>query len=226
MFCEFYREALKEAALNGEQLPAQLEAHLEACVPCRVVFSGEKALLGRMESELAALVNAEAPSSLLPKVRAQITARDNVPSLRAAHVYGTLFAALLGIAFVFVARTRPPTRPHAGFATTSSAVIAGASTVPRSDAGQRQEIRAPRKLNHPPARQERVEPEVLISADERIGLQGYQTALRARAIAIQADAANGKPEAIKPLEIAELNVKQLTIEPLASEKPENDSTKR
>jgi len=62
----------------------------------------------------------------------------------------------------------------------------------------------------------RSEPEVLVSSEEAAGLRRYADLLRAKSLETsnRAAAISDAPFEIKPLEIAELNLRQLTIQPL------------
>jgi hypothetical protein len=61
--------------------------------------------------------------------------------------------------------------------------------------------------------------EVLVSHEEQVGLQRYAVRLRARALENTARAAvtNDPPFQIQPLEIAVMDFRQLSIEPLESD---------
>jgi len=62
----------------------------------------------------------------------------------------------------------------------------------------------------------RSEPEVLVSPDEAAGLRRYADLLRAKSheTSNHTAAISDAPFEIKPLEIAELGLRQLTIQPL------------
>jgi len=227
MFCEPYRQALTGAALSGEQLPARLEAHLEACVSCRAAFSDEKALLAQMHAEVRRLANAEVPASLLPAVRERIAAgRQRPPRLMSSLAYGTALAALSAIAFLYGGRGRVPS---------PSATSAGFSVSPTAKKGS---FDAATKLIQPRAFDLRLRPDqhsgganhfqhdVLISEDEQIGLRRYEQMLRDRAGSAAAATMDDAALAIRPLEIAELEVKELSIEPLVKVDADEASMKR
>ena len=63
---------------------------------------------------------------------------------------------------------------------------------------------------------QRSEPEVLVSSEEEAGLRRYADLLRAKSFETsnRAAATDDAPFEIKPLEIAELGLRQLTIQPL------------
>ncbi len=72
MPCEHYKDALIEAAASGAEPQGDLHAHLDACASCRAAFEQEQSLFASIDAGLHLAANAEVPSSLLPRVRAQL----------------------------------------------------------------------------------------------------------------------------------------------------------
>jgi hypothetical protein len=72
MPCTHYKNALIEAAASGSHPQGDLHAHLDACASCRAAFEQEQSLFASIDAGLHVAANAEVPSSLLPRVRAQL----------------------------------------------------------------------------------------------------------------------------------------------------------
>lgn len=232
MFCESCLEKLSDATLRGERMPVDAQEHLERCASCREAVSRRKALFERVEWELGSLVNADVPPSLVPKVRARIAEKRHSWRLRPALVYAAAFAALLGIAIVFGERRRSPSHietasayPAGPAITETSRPSPGVSLPVNAAPAGRESSAASGKSRVLAAVKMRSEPEVLISTDEQLGLLRYEAILRARVSAATVVAAGETQQPIKPLEIAELDLKRLAIEPLAGETLEKDSMK-
>lgn len=230
MFCESCLEKVNDATLRAEELPADAREHLRHCASCRKAVSEQTTLLDRMEVELRGLVNTEVPSSLLPKIRQRIAEEQPSWRLRPVLVYGTAFTALLGVAIlVFAAKRKSPSHTETVFGDPATAAVAEASgsqsggSSPIGLASASHESSASGKSRVLAAAKMRPESEVLISAEEQMGLQRYEAMLRARVSADAVVAASETQRPIKPLEIAELGSKQLTIEPLVNEVAEKDS---
>jgi len=219
MFCESYREALSEAALSDDRLPAEVQAHLESCASCRAAFSDEQALFALIDAEVRARVNAEAPASLLPRVRQEIASPSpaartwRVPIL--ACVASGLAVAVLALSFavrtnVLSVKSEPsahnvplpvPDEPSLSQKGGGSAVIPVA-TIKRSHKQPQVALRA--------------EPEVLVSAEEQLGLQRYTASLKNKKAGASGVIKDNAVAEIEPLEIAKVEVKQLSIQPLES----------
>jgi hypothetical protein len=216
MFCESYRETLKEAALTGERLPAAVQAHLVTCESCRESFAEEKALFALLDAESRTRVNAEMPASLLPRVRQQIASSPAPPTRRwlvLAYVASGL--AIGAIALSFAGRTKAPSVKESPAGGVSS-LARNEPIASHKESGSRPVLVATsKKSRRPPQAAVHAEPEVLVSAEEQLGLQRYTASLRR----MTADdrAANVKSDTvleIKPLEIARMELNGLSIDPL------------
>lgn len=216
MFCESYRQTLKEAALSDERLPADVQAHLASCLSCRESFSEQKALFERIGGELQTRVNAEMPASLLPRVRREIAASLAARTWRVpllAYVASGL--AIGAIALSLAVRTKVSSvkpEPSAGGA--SSAISSEPSASQEQSRSGQMLVKTSKKSHKPPQVALHAKPEVLVSAGEQLGLQRYAASLRnAKAEAPAVIKGNAAPE-IEPLQIASVDVKRLSIEPL------------
>ncbi len=221
MFCESYRKVLMEAAGSGEALPRELEEHVAGCEHCHAAFADEQALFRSIDGALQAAANAEIPGSLLPRVRMHV-ASDSTKANRRVPVLAFVTGGLvIGAIMLSSSSLR------------HSAVSRSTGKEPAAPSLQSAVSREPTGLSiQPPPRPERLvsrrerivvdrvarrsEPEVLVSSEEAAGLRRYADLLRAKSLVTsnRAAAISDAPFEIKPLEIAELNLRQLTIQPL------------
>jgi hypothetical protein len=223
MFCESYRKALSEVVLLGIRVHGETAAHLGMCASCRETLAEERALLQRIDGGLTSLVVSDAPASLIPAVRARIA--DGAKSRRAWSVlaYVTAAVAIGAAAISFSLRSKAPqVKLETAIAEPSSAVTSQATSsqvekvLSYERSSQSRLIVTRRRASPDSWAARKTRPDVLVSADDQLGLQRYAASLRtvARRNAATLGEASG-PE-IKPLEIAELDLKRLSIEPLES----------
>jgi len=218
MFCESFRAALSDAALRNERPRGDTEAHLARCASCRESFSQEQALSEFLDSELRSLANADVPPSLVAKVRRQIA---GLPESRTRFspllTYAAAGLAVLTIVFALAVRSRVPLVQRQDLSREASASAPGEQNTPPSQ-------NAPvRKLvvNHQPGSGRRraimqAQPEVLVAAEEQLGLQRYAASLNIAGAERPAVVKTNAATEITPLEIAGIDVRRLTIEPLES----------
>jgi len=223
MFCESYRKALSEVVLLGIRVHGEAAAHLGMCASCRETLAEERALLQRIDGGLTSLVVSDAPASLIPAVRARIA--EGAKSRRAWSVlaYVTAAVAIGAAAISFSLRSKAPqVKLETAIAEPSSAVTSQATSslvekvLSYERSSQSRLIVTHRRASPDSWAARKTRPDVLVSADDQLGLQRYAASLRtvARRNAATLGEASG-PE-IKPLEIAELDLKRLSIEPLES----------
>ena len=223
MFCESYRKALSEVVLLGIRVHGETAAHLGMCASCRETLAEERALLQRIDGGLTSLVVSDAPASLIPAVRARIA--DGAKSRRAWSVlaYVTAAVAIGAAAISFSLRSKAPqVKLETAIAEPSSAVTSQATSsqvekvLSYERSSQSRLIVTRRRASPDSWAARKTRPDVLVSSDDQLGLQRYAASLRtvARRNAATLGEASG-PE-IKPLEIAELDLKRLSIEPLES----------
>jgi len=223
MFCESYRKALSEIVLLGSRVHGEAAAHLGMCASCRETLAEERVLLQRIDGGLTSLVVSDAPASLIPAVRARIA--DGAKSRRAWSVlaYVTAAVAIGAAAISFSLRSKAPqVKLETAIAEPSSAVTSQATSsqvekvLSYERSSQSRLIVTRRRASPDSWAARKTRPDVLVSADDQLGLQRYAASLRtvARRNAATLGEASG-PE-IKPLEIAELDLKRLSIEPLES----------
>ena len=105
MLCEHDKHALIEVAASGATLQGELRPHLGECASCRSTFDEERSLFSAIDSGLHASANAEVPSSLLPRVRAQL---DEVVAPRFRWLQPLVFgSASVALAFAVFLMARP-----------------------------------------------------------------------------------------------------------------------
>jgi hypothetical protein len=232
MPCENYREALTEAAAADAAPSRELRSHLDACASCRATFAEEQQLFAAMDTGLCARANADVPSTLLPRVRANL---ENAPASQSRLASFLIFAAASAaiVLTVFIA-TRPrhetkdtqakqifsvPPRKNPEISARREA--SGTSAIAASSHSYRA---APRRNSAPSTLLE-----VLVPPEEREAFARFISLQHERSevvVAVVAPASDdtAKLLSVKPLEIAELEVKR--IEALASEVPDGTEEKQ
>ena len=223
MFCESYRKVLSEAAATGGPLLGEVRLHLAGCNECAAAFAEEQNLFATIDSAMRSEANVDVPASLLPRLRAQTAVSPHSATWRAlVAVFATILLAV-GVAtfsgsFPWRARTDmsitaepggTPTVPAGASRETPAASVPSTLAMPLSP-------RPERAAGHRAAL--RPELEVLISPEEQAALTQYAARLRTRALENSARASiHSDPNLnIESLEIAEIDLRQLTIEPLDS----------
>jgi len=215
-----------DAAASGESLNRALATHIADCECCSAAFAEERALFVAIEDSLGVRSNAPAPPSLVPRVRAQIAASPTKTTWRIP----ALAFATLGLVAGVVAIS-PAFHWHSTPDDSRGQSPAMASTVQSADSREAESLvqSAPPVKQFPPRLEQvvlsrskvRSDVEVQVSAEEQAGLEHYSARLRARSLENSARAvgAVGSDPAfnIRPLEIAAMDVRQLTIEPLESD---------
>ena len=226
MFCESYRKVLMEAAGSGEALPRELEEHVAGCEHCHAAFADEQALFRSIDGALQAAANAEIPGSLLPRVRMHV-ASDSTKANRRVPVLAFVTGGLVIGAIVLSSSSlrHSAVSDSTGKEPAARSIQSAVSREPTGLSIQTSSIQVSPSSERLVSRRERLvvdrvarrsEPEVLVSSEEAAGLRRYADLLRAKSLETsnRAAAISDAPFEIKPLEIAELNLRQLTIQPL------------
>ena len=215
MFCEPWRQALSSSAVSGEEPPREARLHLAACGGCRSAFAQEQQLFAGIDHGMQTIANTESPTSLVPRVRAAI-AQPNARAPWRIPVWAFAGAALLLIFAIGHKWARAPLSLEPP--QTAEAI----PSVPASSThGSSPEIVAPtvHRAMSPEFHSVRVDfvrrgPEVLVSGDEQANLLLYLNRMRLRNVNNAAPLIVAGDAQIKPLEIARIDVPELTIEPL------------
>lgn len=220
MLCESYRQPLIDSLAAGEPLPPELAKHLAGCSACASAFAEEGTLFAAIEYSLGVAVNVPAPPSLVPRVRAQIARGAVKASWRGPVLAFATLSLVAGVAAIWPGFHSTPD----DLGGRSSAAVT--STVQSADSREAIESlvhstpsvqkASSRLISHSTVRSD---VEVLVSPEEQAGLERYAVRLRARALENTARAAvtNDPPFQIQPLEIAVMDLRQLSIEPLESD---------
>lgn len=170
MPCEHYKDALIDVAASGAEPQGELRSHLAMCASCRTAFAKEQSLFAAVDSELHAVVNAEVPRSLLPRIHARL---DEAATLRLQWLQPLVFASagvVLALGVFLMAR------PHR--AMPHSATKEGPIVVPV-----------------PPTN---ANPEKILPADTQIASVPASHSQAARNSAKLHSAASGNPEVLVP----------------------------
>jgi len=214
-----------EAAGSGETLPRELAEHLAGCEYCHAAFANEQALFRSIDGALQAATNTEIPASLLPRVRMQV-ALDSTKVNRRLPVLAFVTGGLVIGAIALSSSLRHSAVSHSTAKEPAAPSIQSAvSREPTGLSVETSSIQVSPTPGRLVARRERFildraaqgsEPEVLVSSEEEAGLRRYADLLRAKSFETsnRAAATDDAPFEIKPLEIAELGLRQLTIQPL------------
>lgn len=229
MPCENYKDALIEAAASGGEPQTELRIHLAVCSSCRTTFAEEQSLFASIDSGLRQSVNAEVPASLLPRVRARIS-EEVVPSRGWFTNWLTVASAAAIIAAILITRVVW----HSSLSQSPPAITAQTNlptpVLPSPEAPVRTPEHSGRTNSHPypqtfaernshnpimqPARSSI--PEVLVPRDQEVLLIAYAEQWRldkhSSHLAQNSGETNLALLEIAPIQIAELDVKQLADE--------------
>ena len=231
MPCEHYQIALTETLAAGRELEADLRFHLEACAVCREFFAQEQTLFAAIDSRVQQAVDADAPPSLLPRVRARLAEVPASPrrSWTPAFAFGMALSAVLLAIFVARRPGHDADREHSPqiTSTTPDRTPQKPSVLNESHSSAPVLVSAPRHPGHlsEKTRQARNiqpnEPEVLVPPEEREALARFVAAVEqrneiARALVTRAPDADNKALKIEPLQIAQLELKPLGAEEVES----------
>jgi hypothetical protein len=228
MPCEPYKNALVETAATGAEPQGELRAHLAACPACRATLSQEQSLFSSIDTGLSVAVNAEIPTSLLPRVRVRVAeepafTRSWIPSWFALAGAAAMIVVFLAAqdAWRNVAPRKPAemaTQPASPVQIPLPPVRSSESAPPsKHDSSQQPQVSAVRNSVPRQTRTARnSEPEVLVTRDQEVLLARYAEQWRSRKrLPLMAETGSDKPMAplqIAPIQIAQLDVKLMTEE--------------
>ena len=224
MPCEHYKDALIDVAASGAALQGELRAHLDECASCRAAFAEEQSLFSAIDSGLHASANADVPSSLLPRVRAQL---DEVVVPRFRWLQLLVFASA-GVALVLVvflmARTRHATPEEVA---KQGPVVVPAPTLPAREinpermSSEGAQIPAVRVAHSHAAPSSTIphsvasgNPEVLVSPDERESLARFVAMLNKGSNIGAALLEKEREKKDAPLGVSRLEITPMEIKPL------------
>ena len=230
MPCKHYKDALIEEAASSGEPGGELRTHLDVCAECRGAFEQERALFSSIDAGLHVAANAEVPASLLPRVRAGL--ETEVASRRSwATNWLVLASAAAILAAFFVARGvwRPDVQQNPP--TNSARTNPSAPVAPLAQEQPKTSGLSANNVSHPQPQVFNLSgshkrgsqtagsslPEVLVPHDQEVLLAEYavQWNLHKRAplAAQDAEATN-----LAPLQVAQIQIAELDVKPLADEK--------
>jgi len=219
MFCEPHRKALSEAALVGARPPARIEAHLASCAACCQAFADEQALLRRIDAAVRSVAESETPASLIPGVRGRIAdLAESRSNWRLVLGYATaaLVAGVIATSFGMRGKgSQAPLGTPSAITRPAAEVPVPAGNAPRGNARVNL-LTAERRPAGGRLERRNKRPEVLISGDDRLGLDKYVASFRMSASGGKATLKEEAGPGIKPIEIVELDTARLSIDPLES----------
>jgi hypothetical protein len=234
MSCERYQRAITDSLVAGGELPRELLAHADSCSACRAALEAESALFSAIDAGIRERVNVAPPPALIAGVRARLS---NEPAtwrrLFPVWVAALSMAAIaLGVGLLL----RPSRVPPGGLSENPSPVARNVPPVGMGPSG----ALPPEKIallgratqppgpsitpSRPPARE--LDAEVLVPQEDRLAL-----ALLVRRLGQPGSPQNSAlaaslldPKELKP--IADLQIPQLEVEPLASGSSESGDGER
>jgi len=222
MPCQHYKNALIEAAASGAQPQGDLRAHLAGCADCRAAFAQEQSLFASIDAGLHVAANAEAPASLLPRVRARLD--EAVATQRRWLQPVILAAASVALTFAIFLFARPhPSRPDNQAKQTPQILgsetlvknarpqVSGPATQIVSSTANKSQTRVHSTLLRTVASSQL---EVLVPPDEREAFARFVAVLGERrevalALATPAPQTKDEPAGLEPLQINGLEIKLL-----------------
>jgi hypothetical protein len=237
MPCQHYKNALIEAAASGAQPQGDLRAHLAGCADCRAAFAQEQSLFASIDAGLHVAANAEAPASLLPRVRARLD--DAVAKQRRWLQPVILAAASVALTFAIFLFARPhPSRPDNQAKQTPQILgsetlvknarpqVSGPATQIVSSTANKSQTRVHSTLLRTVTSSQL---EVLVPPDEREAFARFVAVLGERrevalALATPAPQRKDEPASLEPLQIKELEIK--TLQERQTEAPDGAGQKQ
>jgi hypothetical protein len=221
MPCQYYKDALIEAAASGAAVQCDLREHLDACASCRATFEREQSLFASLDAGLRVTANAEMPSSLLLHVRARLAEEFAPRRVWVTNWFVLASAAVMVVAF-FAARS--VWSPSVIEKPVKTAGKVDAKPSPNQNPGVIPAVEA----NSPPQQQlvivkdhrlrgapgtVKTMPEVLVPRDQEVLLTEYAEQWNLHKhpllLAQQFDSTILRPLQVAPIQIDELDVKLL-----------------
>jgi hypothetical protein len=238
MKCEEIRGRLQDVAARGDALDAGLRAHLDRCEGCRGVFTKEQALFEAMDACLRRIADAEAPASLVARVR-ESAAKETAAKRARWMVWGLPFAvAAMILAVVLLARhagVRPSEQtPSVAVESATHNLQPAREPATRKSPGNKEEVaRAVSRLgganrlkvdsNFPNASAgTAVAQNVIVPAGEEAAVKRFAALLGSDPSIVNGGDADAQHAPAAPLEFAEVAAPPLQIAALdpAGDKPE------
>jgi hypothetical protein len=234
MSCKHYQRAITESLAAGGELPRELRAHADSCLACGAALEAESALFSAIDEGLRERTNEVPPTGLIAGVRMRL-ANEPVTRRRLFPVWVaalSMAAVALGAGLLL----RPSRVPPGDLPENPSPVAHNVPPVgtgpsgalpPKKIAPQGRATHSPRPSPTPATPQAPVlDAEVLVPQEDRLAL-----ALLVRRLGQHDSPQNSAlaaslldPKELKP--IADLQIPQLEVEPLASGSSESGDGER
>ena len=234
MSCEHYQKAIADSLASGGELSRELRVHVNICSVCRAMLEAESALFSAIDAGIRERVNVVPPPGLIAGVRTRLA---NEPAAR-RRPFPVWVAALsmaavaLGVGLLL----RPSRVPPGDLPENSSPVAQNVPPVGTDPSGAlpHEKIAPLGRATHSPrlsptraaAQAPVLEAEVLVPQEDRLAL-----ALLVRRLGQPGSPQNSAlaaslldPKELKP--IADLQIPQLEVEPLASGSSESGDGER
>jgi hypothetical protein len=224
MSCERHRRVLIDVAL-GAPTPPELASHLDRCPQCRAALEREQRLVGRIDAEVQASLQAQPSVMFLPRMRQRLVESPAAPRRWLMFWLVPAAMGLLLASRIVVRRPAPaPIPEHA--AVTESPLPPPSRAIPAPagpEAARPATIRAARA--RPAAR---TGPEVLVPPAEREALRLYMRDLHSR----RADFASLRTVGLEtnglrsvemtPIDLAPIRIALIGVQPLTMESPNEE----
>jgi hypothetical protein len=224
MLCERYKEALTQAAASETPLQSAVRDHLDDCPRCRADFVSERALFAAIDSSSRSVANFEPPFSFSERVRARL-AEQSMQRPAGILTWALGFAAVVA-AFAIVAglsqRIDPPNAQTVANVPASPATgnLISATPNPVRPVPSRRTARKQRLAQaHMP--EQAPDAQVLVPSDERDAFAKFIADLNADqsvASVLLRPLAEGPDQGDDSVQISELQVAELEVEPLLEER--------
>lgn len=221
MKCEGCRDRFIDGLASGaSSLDGEVARHLRTCAECKKFYEAQAHLFGAIDAGVRTTVNATAPTSLLPGVRA-LVAQTGVPRRSWSFVWGLGAVGVAAVVVIgFGLLKRSPGNANGVTARVpafAQGVREAAPAAVQSQAAARVPKRRQLEVKRVAVREDGEErPEVLVLAEERAAFARFVTDLpdeREVAMALTRPAADGKDQAV---DIALLRIDELDVKPLES----------
>jgi hypothetical protein len=221
MPCQYYKDALIEAAASGVEAHGKLLVHLDACASCRAAFEREQSFFASIDAGLRVTANAEMPASLLPSVRARLDEESAPRNSWVTNWFVLASAAVMVIAFFAARSVWSPSVTEKPFKTAEKANVQPSpnqnpSVIPAVEANSPRQHQLAIVKNHQLREAPgslKTMPEVLVPRDQEILLAEYAEQWNLHKhpllLAQQFDSTILPPLQVAPIQIDELDVKLL-----------------
>jgi hypothetical protein len=227
MSCERYKTVIVEAAASGEVGPP-LRLHLEGCAECRAALADEQSLFSAIDASLSQRMNASPSPEFIPRIRSVVDLENSGWSVRGSNVWfrwlpiaGATVAACLALLFFVRHHSVAPERQQPVANVLAPEMAETQVRPPKAGSEHEPALRSMAGTMKRPAKRglqsnaDRIEPEILVSPEERVALVQFVAGLSKRreiALALARPAPfEPQPETPPggPLEIAKLEVPPL-----------------